>query len=58
MDGPLYQAIKGQPRETMNFDDRVFNDHVKQLLDFMGTITVVSLILVIILIFLLIFSVW
>ena len=58
MDGPLYQAIKAQPRETMNSDDRVPNDQIKQLLVFMGTITVISLILVIILIIILILFVW
>ena len=47
MEGPLYRALQAQPTE-MTSVDRIQDEQFRQILMFMGTITVISLVLVII----------
>ena len=47
MEGPLYTALEVKSGENLNSQDRMTDDQIKQLIIFMGTITVISFILVI-----------
>ena len=47
MEGPLYRALQARPAE-MTSGDKIEDEQIRQILIFMGTITVISLFLVII----------
>ena len=56
MVGPLYRAIQEKEELLTNYD--LTNEEIKQIIIFMGTITVISFILVISLSTIFIFFIW
>ena len=57
MEGPLYRALQARSKE-MPLGDTIEDEKIRQILMFMGTITVISLVIVIICIALFIEFVW
>ena len=55
---PLYTALEAQARTSMPADKVISDQQIKQLLIFMGTITIISFVLVIALITVFVAFIW
>lgn len=55
---PLYTALEAQARTSVAADKVISDEQIKQLLIFMGTITIISFVLVIALITVFVAFIW